>query len=150
MTKTKKPKKKLTPWRAAMNVPVVRGNSGYEPKDLEPGVKFFILMLEELGCTTQYSCEGHPEGFYIMFTGPYYIAKAVAQLGILEVASNLEWKPSQDNYVVRLPWFVSKPRSNRRRNELLNEVARRWVKEFGPLKLIRYRNNSDLFRQPKS
>jgi hypothetical protein len=37
-----------------------------EGEELEPGVKFFVLMLEKLGCKTYASCEGHPNGFYIL------------------------------------------------------------------------------------
>src|SRR5947209_7096840 len=69
------------PWRAAMTRPVVRGFDLYEPADLEAGVKFFVLMLEQLGCRTFYSCEGHPCGFYVTFEAPLRTAQAIQGCG---------------------------------------------------------------------
>jgi hypothetical protein len=61
--------KEPNPWDAAKSVPVIRGHY-----DLEAGVKFFVLMLEKLGAVTEFSCEGHPHGFYITFEAPYELA----------------------------------------------------------------------------
>ena len=53
---------------------------------LEPGVAFFVRALEHLGATTEWSCEGHPTGFYLTFTAPESIARVVSGCGFLAVA----------------------------------------------------------------
>lgn len=59
----------ISEFKAAMTLAVVRGNAEfkYRPTDVDPGVKFFVLLLEKLGAETLFSCEGHPFGFYVMF-----------------------------------------------------------------------------------
>lgn len=52
---------------------------------LEPGVKYFVLQLERMGCITLFSCEGHPSGFYIAFNGPYEVAVKLASFGFLTI-----------------------------------------------------------------
>jgi hypothetical protein len=41
------------PWRQATALPVIRGTHPCPPADLEPGVTFFVLMLEQLSCHTR-------------------------------------------------------------------------------------------------
>lgn len=65
-----------TPWDRAYVHPLRRGGSV-----LEPGVSYFILMLERLGCRTYFSCEGHPNGFYIVFKAQYKTAFALSGIG---------------------------------------------------------------------
>src|SRR5277367_5134248 len=76
---------RLNPWDAAKKFRVLRSAPGYPMKDLEPGVKFFVLMLEQLGATTHYSCEGHPQGFYITFSCPYETALRIRECGYFRV-----------------------------------------------------------------
>lgn len=53
-------------WDDAADLKVYRGG-----EKLDPGANYFVLMLDQLGLPTHYSCEGHPGGFYIMFDAPY-------------------------------------------------------------------------------
>ncbi len=96
---------------------------------MEPGVKFFILMLEQLGCRTEWSCEGHPGGFDIVFYGPERVARAIEALGTFSVS------------LFRGGWLLtldraerySKPWTVRRRNRHMRLNAALWVEQFGPL-----------------
>lgn len=76
--------KKSHVWDQARNFSVIRGTQTEEitwpPERLDPGVNFFVLALEELGAKTQFSCEGHPKGFYIAFEAPLELAVEIAQL----------------------------------------------------------------------
>jgi hypothetical protein len=123
------------PWDRAKRLEVVRGNAPYPPGPLEDGVKFFVLQLEQLGCTTLYSCEGHPAGFYIMFRGPEPTARAVARCGFFRV----ELSDEEDTYVMRLhgDWaYVAakgEARGEAERVRCLRWAAAAWVNAFGEL-----------------
>ena len=53
--------KPKSPWDIAAKQPLARGNAIYdEPSRLDPGVRFFVRMLEKFGCKTEWTCEGHP------------------------------------------------------------------------------------------
>src|SRR3989344_9508343 len=52
---------------------------------LDPGVNFFVLILEKLGLPTYFSCEGHPDGFYVTFDAPYKKALRIKQCGFFAV-----------------------------------------------------------------
>lgn len=52
---------------------------------LEPGVNYFVLALERLGCRTFQSCEGHPRDFYIVFKAPYRTALRIHRFGFFSV-----------------------------------------------------------------
>jgi hypothetical protein len=52
---------------------------------LDSGVNYFVLMLNQLGLPTFFSCEGHPCGFYITFEGPYEAALAISQVGYFSI-----------------------------------------------------------------
>lgn len=74
------------PWRKAFEFPVEREAPAYPLADLENGVKFFVLTLEErFGVTTNYSCEGHPNGFYVAFTATYEEACRIKSAGFFSV-----------------------------------------------------------------
>ncbi len=111
----------LNPWDAARSIPVVRGGS-----DLEPGVKYFVLMLEKLGAVTHYSCEGHPRGFYIVFDAPHELAKRIERCGYLEVA------------IFKGGWSMhfgfgneSRIKTQKYKNNLLRSTAEAWQRAFG-------------------
>jgi hypothetical protein len=118
------------PWDAARSLPCVRGNHHDPPAPLEPGVKFFVLMLEQLGCTPLFSCEGHPAGFYIAFTGPERVARKIAAAGFfaLEI-SNLGWRISLD----RAQLLAGAAWSLRRRDQILRQASESWEELFGKL-----------------
>lgn len=79
--------KQLTPW-----IPVkpwdisckhVLVRNGHK---LEKGVNYFIEVLEQLSCPTYFSCEGHPDGFYIIFRAPYKLACKINNCGFFNIA----------------------------------------------------------------
>ena len=63
---------------------------------IEPGAAYFVNALEQLGGRAEYSCEGHPKGFYVCFRGPYRLALKVAAAGFLtvELARDGRWSIS--------------------------------------------------------
>lgn len=54
-------KTNLSPWQKAKKLSLVRNSPCgiYCGEPLDKGVNYFILVLEKLGCITEYSCEGH-------------------------------------------------------------------------------------------
>jgi hypothetical protein len=52
---------------------------------IDPGCNFFIAAIRLLGGRTMYSCEGHPEGFYLLVEGPYKLALRLHLLGTYSV-----------------------------------------------------------------
>src|SRR5688500_17151144 len=78
--------RKKNPWEAAHRPLLIRrdGHTGTEVP-LEPGVNFFVLMLEQLGATTRFSCEGHPDGFYIMFDCSPDLVRSITRAGFFTV-----------------------------------------------------------------
>jgi hypothetical protein len=135
--------KKQNPWDAAKALSVVRGYGIYKPAELEPGVKFFVLMIEQLGGETCYSCEGHPSGFYVMFKAPLKVAQRIDRCGYFGVelskhAPSPGWRLSLD----RNEWTLDEdtgqkvPWTKKDRDECLRLAASNWTKEFGPLKAL--------------
>lgn len=53
-------------WDDAADLEVWRGD-----QKLDPGANYFVLMLDQMGLPTDYSCEGHPGGFYVTFLASY-------------------------------------------------------------------------------
>jgi hypothetical protein len=104
-----------------------------DPCVLEPGVNFFILMLEKLGAKTRYSCEGHPDRFYIMFEADYELAFRIAAIGFLTV--NI-WGHRKNTFNVEMSVRNSYG-TLEDRNETLRFAATAWEKEFGKLVLPR-------------
>lgn len=132
-TKTKKPK--LESWDYAVSFPLRRCSPcGLYDEELDRGVNFFVLMLEQLGATTEYSCEGHPYEnepgqFYIVFNAPLKLARAIQACGYFRVE------------IERLGrWSLRTEIEFPGRNydyRLLKMAARAWEKNFGPLKRSR-------------
>jgi hypothetical protein len=54
-------------------------------RGIDPGVRFFVFALNAMGLPTEYSCEGHPGGFYVVFRGPYAAARKVKGKGYFSV-----------------------------------------------------------------
>src|SRR6516162_7898331 len=127
------------PWRAAMKLPVIRGNHMAKPEDLEPGVKYFVLMLEQLGCMTHFSCEGHPHHFYIVFSGPFRTAQRIADVGYLDVRL---WRrrPLLRHLWERAPRnLFSLERDHASKSdkaEALSHAAIAWTKAFGECRAL--------------
>ena len=61
-----------------------------EPEEIDSGVNFFVLMIEQFGYKTMWSCEGHPtkkckDEFYMIMKCPYEFARAVVSCGYMKV-----------------------------------------------------------------
>lgn len=67
-------------WDDAAELEIWRGG-----EKLDPGVNYFVLMLDQMELPTAYSCEGHPGGFYVTFSGSYEQALAIKQAGFFAV-----------------------------------------------------------------
>lgn len=118
----------LNPWDAAKKIKVFRCAPGYPLADLEPGVKFFVLMLEQIGVRTLYSCEGHPGGFYIKFSAAYETALRVARCGFFVV----QLCPKPNCWVIRPSESV---KSYRKRAQVLRWAADSWEYNLGRFKM---------------
>lgn len=86
-----------SPWDEARKVRLIR-HEPWKDQVLEPGVNFFILALQALGSRTEFSCEGHPEGFYVVFCGPYELALRLRNCGFFRVEVE-----GEDRWSLRLP-----------------------------------------------
>jgi hypothetical protein len=94
------------PWKDACRLTLTRYNAlsvAYYGVALDPGVNYFVLQLERLGCETIYSCQGHPTGFYVLFIAPDDAARRLVESGYFDV--HLCKEPSR--YSLRLPGIGS-------------------------------------------
>ena len=128
--------KKENPWDAAQRPVLLRhdGETGTEVP-LEPGVNFFVLMLEQLGATTRFSCEGHPDGFYVMFDCSPELVRSITRAGFFTV----EVGDGEADYTMRVSEHLFERYvgtwDEKARKELLRLAAVRWVERFGPLSI---------------
>ncbi len=99
---------------------------------LDRGVNFFVLMLEQLGCKTRYSCEGHPSSFYIIFAGAPSVAARIAECSYTIFRVEVEGEVNLFSIRLRAD-RVDFP--EKRRQRLLVLAARKWQRHFGSLKL---------------
>lgn len=124
--------KTLSPWDACRKLQLSRRDPGTgEACVLEPGVNFFVLMLEREKAQTMYSCEGHPGGFYILFRSNYRHALRVERCGFFTV----ELDRRENVFAAR--WNntgSTSPPPERHRRQVMRWAAKAWEKEFGPLK----------------
>lgn len=119
--------KSIKTWREAAKRKLYRQSPlpfNNEPELLDRGVNFFVLKLEELGALTCFSCEGHPNGFYIMFKAPQALALAIYSCGFftVELAGKNYWRLSLHREVEEYE-----------RQKILNWAAESWAKRFGPI-----------------
>jgi len=125
-------------WDRAAEVPVIRSSPcNIYSGDLESGVKFFVLMLEQLGATTEYSCEGHPGpaengfempgDFYTVFRAPIALARRIHACGFFRVEMERRGR-----------WSLRASFATREAQKAhLRWAADSWEREFGPLKIPR-------------
>ena len=127
-------------WDRAKDIPVIRNSPCMSyGGDLEPGVKFFVLMLEQLGAITEYSCEGHPREedsalgsagpgyFYIVFHASHELARDIHSCGFfnVEIEHSGRWSLRTS--------FTSISAQHAH----LRWAAESWEKNLGKLKLSR-------------
>lgn len=112
-------------WEWAAKLPLMRCSPcGLYAGDLEDGVKFFVLMLEQLGAKTEYSCEGHPGGFYVLFRAPLRLARKIQACGFFTV--ELE---NRGRWSIRLPNVKTKQDLDR----VCRSAAQAWEAKLGRL-----------------
>jgi len=127
-TKTKQ-KKKPNIWDAARKLYVYRRPPVvpfYTVERIDPGVNYFVLMLEQLGATPLFSCEGHPQGFYVMFECPQKIAERIHACGFFTV--ELE---GHNRWSIR----TRAVDDDADRRKILRWAAETWQVNLGPLDL---------------
>lgn len=106
-------------------------------KPIDPGVNFFVLMLEREGCKTKASCEGHPEGFYLWFEADDGFARKISKASPW---LNVEVSEEPRGYILRmrrldrvLEYAEGSPSEDEVRVSILRKAAKIWETEFGPL-----------------
>ena len=116
-------------WDKAKKLKLCRMSDLGRIEKLDRGVNYFVLMLEQLGLVTHFSCQGHPDGFYITFSGSYEMAQRVHDCGFFTV------EIERENY-----WSlrISSGSSDEIRSQKLYTSHRRWAaeaweKRLGPL-----------------
>jgi len=89
---------------------------------LDLGAVFFVAALNHLGARTLFSCEGHPDGFYLVFSWPYDRALAVKRAGFfsVEIAGTECWSLE-----------LSDPVTCGQHVDRLRWAAEAWTKAFG-------------------
>lgn len=120
--------KERTVWDRAAKLELWRSSPCPWPvpsEKLEPGVNYFVAMLEQLGAKTAFSCEGHPNGFYVSFAAPYSIALKVNECGYFSVEIE-----GENRWSIRL----NREHSKKERIDCLRWAAETWEKRLGPLK----------------
>ncbi len=122
---TKKPLNvsKISTWEEACKLKIFRSSPcGIYTGRIEPGVNFFVLMLEQIGAVPHYSCEGHPNGFYVLFHAPVALALKIKQCGYFTV--EVEGK---NTWSIRL----NSDLTAESRAYVLSSAAEAWFKRFG-------------------
>lgn len=100
----------------------------YAEERIDPGVNYFVLMLEQLGAVPHFSCEGHPNGFYVLFEAPQRLAERIYACGFftVELAGHNRW-------TIRARVIETEAE----RKQLLRWAANSWEQKLGPLDLKR-------------
>jgi hypothetical protein len=89
---------------------------------LDPGVNFFVRSLEMMGIRTHFSCEGHPNNFYITFGASYKKALKIKSAGFFSVEIE---RPSYWSMRVHME------HTDREKIDCLRWAAEAWAKRFG-------------------
>jgi hypothetical protein len=112
---------KRNAWDEAYKLKIYRGG-----ELIDPGVNYFVLMLDQMGLATHFSCEGHPNGFYIAFSASYGEALAISDAGYFTVEIERE-----DYWILRNSTnYTGSPRE---KIDAMRFAAEAWEKRFGPL-----------------
>lgn len=111
-------------WDEAAKLEIYRGG-----EKLDHGANFFVLMFDQMGLPTGFSCEGHPDGFYVTFRGVYSDALLIERAGYFAVEIEGE------NY-----WSIRRHvpveyMGDGQRMDAFRWAADAWEAAFGPLDL---------------
>lgn len=98
------------PWDVARRERRVVDYQG-ERRLIDPGCNLALDLIVSAGCETHHSCEGHPGGGYVAFSGPHDV-----RTGVTNVFSDIGWRvePSAESTVVRMPMATSVRERDRR------------------------------------
>lgn len=108
-------------WDEAAKLKIYRGG-----ELIDPGVNYFVLMLDQIGLPTHFSCEGHPNEFYIAFSAPYGQALSISDAGYFTVEIERE-----DYWILRNTMnYTGSPRE---KIDAMRWGAKAWETKFGPL-----------------
>lgn len=126
----KKKTKKITTWRQAKRMTLRRRSVFGTIEELDKGVNYFVLMLEKLGAETEFSCEGHPSGFYIVFSAPIFLASKILGCGFFRVEL-------EGSFNGRIRWSIRGQTMNteQEKERYLNWAAESWAKAFGDIEI---------------
>ena len=134
---------KPNPWTAAKSRPVylregARGRGYHDPTadPVEPELKFFVLMLTQLGCyVTRAFIRDNQLDVFVLFTAPYGLALQLAAVDqfVLTIVgytgvADAPYRP----HCWQLAWNIS-PRDIKTRDLGFRIAARQMVRIFGPL-----------------
>ena len=115
---------KITTWQKAAKYDLILSSPcGTYTGPVDRGVNYFVLMLQQQGATTHYSCEGHPKNFYILFESGTTLARRIQSLGCfhVEVEHGQCWSLRRDFDTEAEKQYV------------FTLAAKAWNKAFGPL-----------------
>jgi hypothetical protein len=108
-------------WDKAAALKIYRGG-----ELIDRGVNYFVLMLDQMEMPTYYSCEGHPNDFYIIFKTTYEGALALKSAGYFTVEIERENYWSMRNH-------LNFRDAEREKVDAMRWAANAWEKQFGPL-----------------
>jgi hypothetical protein len=114
-------------WDAAAKNEITRpGHHTKKLQAIDRGVNFFVYSLEALGAKTLSSCEGHPDGFYLMFRAPQRIALRLNKSGCFSVKLDGVGK-----WIIEMRRGIEDKKWNdERRINVLRRAAEAWCREF--------------------
>ena len=115
---------KITTWQKAAKYDLILSSPcGTYTGPIDRGVNYFVLMLQQQGASTHYSCEGHPENFYIVFECGAKLARQIQSLGYFRVEVEH-----------RKCWSLRKEfNTEEEKQYVFTLAAEAWNKAFGPL-----------------
>jgi hypothetical protein len=93
-------------------------------------------MLEKLGAVTMFSCEGHPEGFYIMFAAPLEVAHDIFCAGYFGVELAGGFVEIRGEKWPRWCIRLNTAKTEEDRVRILNWAAMSWLKAFGEIHVV--------------
>lgn len=118
------------PWKKAKSKKLVRTSPCelYYKCVLDKGVNYFVLALEDIGCQTYYSCEGHfkrkpyiPE-FYIAFQASKRNAQKIKKT-LFDPCYLETYKPN--HYVLRIRF-----KNLKEKHRILSELSQIWENQL--------------------
>lgn len=118
-------------WDIARSLRMWRVNPATQAEEkLDAGVNFFVLALEVLGAKPRTSCEGHPDGFVIMFEANDDLVSKLSAIGHFDVTAE---QAHESIWSLRLVRCASAGWSEHERVRTLRAAAGAWLKAFPKL-----------------